>query len=296
MSRSASGSDLSYPDWNAIVHEEDGERGGILLLLVGAGFPVEAQHEIGRNGDAEGVGAAHHAHFRSLDHLHPGLVGAVERFAVGGYGYVAVAEAYLVGFLGISHAHAGFAEGHIFFTRGVNDAGIYYYSEQEVEEHSGYHDQQALPGRFAAEFPFLRRLLHLLGVHRLVDHAGDLAIASERKPADAIFGVSPEGTFFLFVRLLFADCFGFSLGVGLFFGLGFLQFAGFAEESEIFPRFPFENLGPGIEENIEFLNFHPENAGEKEMSEFVDDNKDSKSENQLCGLYSKCFQNRVSVF
>ena len=40
-----------------------------------------------------------------------------------------------------------------------------------------------------AELPGLGFLLHGLRVQRLVDHAGDLAVAAERQPADPVLGL-----------------------------------------------------------------------------------------------------------
>ena len=62
--------------------------------------------------------------------------------------------------------------------------------QQEVVEHAAGHDQKALPGRFGAELPGLRVLFQLLRVHRLVHHAGNLAVAAEGQPADTVLRIS----------------------------------------------------------------------------------------------------------
>ena len=64
--------------------------------------------------------------------------------------------------------------------------------EDEVVEHPSGHHQQALPGIVRAEFPALRLALHLVQVHALVYHARDLAVAAERKPSYAVFGLPLE--------------------------------------------------------------------------------------------------------
>ena len=43
------------------------------------------------------------------------------------------------------------------------------------------------------KFPRLCRLLHLLGVHTLIDHAGNLDIAAKGQPADGVGGVTVLG-------------------------------------------------------------------------------------------------------
>ena len=64
----------------------------------------------------------------------------------------------------------------------VDDEG-----QQHVHEHTGNHDDEALPGGLGAKLPGLWRLLHLRLVHRLVHHAGNLVVATQREPPDAVF-------------------------------------------------------------------------------------------------------------
>ena len=59
--------------------------------------------------------------------------------------------------------------------------------EYEVEQHAARHHQQPLPRRVAAELPRLGLALKLLGVHGLVHHSGNLAVAAEREPAYSEF-------------------------------------------------------------------------------------------------------------
>ena len=66
---------------------------------------------------------------------------------------------------------------------------IYKYGENEIEEHSPGHHEQPLPGRVTAQLPGLRLGTEVVRVHGLVDHPGNLAVASERKPPDAVFRV-----------------------------------------------------------------------------------------------------------
>ena len=73
----------------------------------------------------------------------------------------------------------------------AGDEAVNQYCKDEVVEHSACHHQQPLPGRFGAEFPWLRLPFQLFQVHGLIYHAGYLAIASERNPADSELGLAP---------------------------------------------------------------------------------------------------------
>ena len=67
------------------------------------------------------------------------------------------------------------------------------HSEDEIEHYTTYDNQQTLPCRFRAVFPILCRLLHLLGVHRLVNHSCNLAVTAQGYPADTVLGVAVLG-------------------------------------------------------------------------------------------------------
>ena len=84
---------------------------------------------------------------------------------------------------------AGVFVGEVGVAPGVADAAIDDDGQQDIHHHAGDHDQKALPGGFCAEFVGLRGLLHLLLVHRLVDHAGDLDITAQRQPSQTVFRV-----------------------------------------------------------------------------------------------------------
>ena len=73
---------------------------------------------------------------------------------------------------------------------GVDEEG-----EEEVDHDASDHDEQSLPGGFGAKLPGLDGLLHLLCVHRFVDHAGDFDVASEGYPADVVVGAAPREEF-----------------------------------------------------------------------------------------------------
>ena len=78
---------------------------------------------------------------------------------------------------------------------GEEHHGVYEEGEEEVDHDASDHDEQALPGGFGAKLPGLDGLLHLLCVHRFVDHAGDFDVASEGYPADVVVGAAPREEF-----------------------------------------------------------------------------------------------------
>ena len=51
--------------------------------------------------------------------------------------------------------------------------------QQKVDQHTTYHDQHSLPGRFASELVWLHRLLELLGIETLIYHTRNLAISAQ---------------------------------------------------------------------------------------------------------------------
>ena len=61
--------------------------------------------------------------------------------------------------------------------------------QYEVNQYATYHDEQALPGRFAAKLVWLFRLFHLFGIETLINHTRNLAISSERQPSQTISSI-----------------------------------------------------------------------------------------------------------
>ena len=73
---------------------------------------------------------------------------------------------------------------------GVEDAGVNHEAQDEVDDDAAKHDDQPLPSGLRPKLPRLRRLGHLLGVHALVDHAGDFHVAAQGQPPDAPLGLA----------------------------------------------------------------------------------------------------------
>ena len=244
-------------------------------IRVGLGLTVKLQQEVGRYVYVHLLAFAQYGHPLGLGHLHQSLGRVVQLLVVGHQGNVAVAETGVKGHAAVLHTHLGLLERHVLPARSIYDACIDQDCQQEIEQHTRYHNKESLPCRFGAEFPFLGRLFHLLGVHRLVDHAGNLAIAAQGKPPDAIFSVAPEAFLFLGLRRSV-------------FILAF-QFPGLAKTSDIFLGLPFEQLYPGVEEDVELLHLHSEDAGEEEVTELVDYDEESECQYQLGCFNQKCF-------
>lgn len=120
---------------------------------------------------------------------------AREALAVGTQGDVAVAEAERLGALVELEALRHALNGGVGVAPGEEHHGVDEEGEEEVDHDASDHDEQALPGGFGAKLPGLDGLLHLLCVHRFVDHAGDFDVASEGYPADVVVGAAPREEF-----------------------------------------------------------------------------------------------------
>ena len=116
-----------------------------------------------------------------------------ERTLVGTHQDVVVAEAQLFGLCVEFHALTHVCHTHVAFAPVKHDHGIDEQCQHKVHRHTSHHDDEPLPCRLGAELPRLRVSLHLFGVHALVDHACDLAIAAERQPAHAVLRLAVLG-------------------------------------------------------------------------------------------------------
>ncbi len=132
----------------------------------------------------------------------------------------------------------------------AQDAGEEDDGGNEVEQHAAEHHQQPLPGRMRPELPGLRFPFQALQVHGLVHHTGNLAVAAQGQPADAVFG----------------------------FGLGGLR----EETSEPFRLLAAEDPGTlDIEEEEEFLHPDAEDLGKGEMAQLVQNNQHGQGQDDL---------------
>ena len=163
---------------------------------------------------------------------------------------VAGAEAHLVGQVIDIDGIALVAE--IGIPPDVQDQDVREDGEEEIVQHAAGHHQEALPGRMGAELPGLGILLHGFGVQGLVDHPGDLAIAAERQPADAVFGF-PGG--------------------------------GLREQLREPGRLRGKQFRPAdIEEQEELVHPDMEQLGPQEMTELMDEDEHGKGQDDLEGL------------
>ena len=132
-----------------------------------------------------------HLHLAGRSHLIGKVFRRVEFMAVGKKRDIAVLESKLAGFLAIFHTLRSVFERNIFRAPVESYTDINKYGENEVEGHAAYHHKQTLPRWLGTEIGWLGRLCKLFLVHGFINHSGYLHIASERKPAYAIFGVAP---------------------------------------------------------------------------------------------------------
>ena len=170
---------------------------------------------------------------------------------------VAGAEAHIVGELvGI---YLILSVGQVALAPYAEDGDEEDYREDEVEKHAAGHNEKPLPGRFAAELPGLGVVGKVFRVHRLVHHPVYLAVAAQRQPADAIFGLA----------VLQA---GEEAGEPAFLGAQQLEAA-------------------GIEEHKELVDPDSEKLGEGEMPQLVEEDEDGEDQDDL-----QCLDKRYHSF
>ena len=114
----------------------------------------------------------------------------VERFAVYVHDPVAVAEPDPLGQLAVGVAVLDIPVIEIGLAPRPAHADVYQQGEHDIHHDASDHNQQPLPGRLGPELVGLYGLLHLVGVHRFVDHARYFDVSAERNPADAVLGLS----------------------------------------------------------------------------------------------------------
>ena len=110
---------------------------------------------------------------------------------------VPVLQAGVLQRLGEGHAVGERVELEVPFTPDEEDEAIDEHAEDEVDGDAPEHDDEALPCGLGPELPRLGWFGHLFLVHALVDHAGNLDVAAEREPTDAVHRFSdfllPQG-------------------------------------------------------------------------------------------------------
>ena len=120
-------------------------------------------------------------------------VEAQKLLGVGAQQNVAVAEAELVRLLVELHAVGHVLDRRVGLAPSEENHGVDEEGHDKVDEDAREHDDKALPGGMRAKLPRLRGTLHLVGIHRLVYHAGYLHIAAQRQPAEGIGGLAVLG-------------------------------------------------------------------------------------------------------
>ena len=115
--------------------------------------------------------------------------------------------------------------------------------QQEVDQHTANHHQQALPGRFAAELPRLCGLFHLFGIKTLINHTGNLTVTTQWQPTHTILG-------------------------GAILGLEFKQTAVPLPDG-------------GVEKEIELLNADAKELGKEEVATLVEQHQQADGQHEL---------------
>ena len=150
------------------------------------------------------------------------------------------------------------------------DHGVDEQGEEEVDEHTANHDEQALPGGFCAELPGVCLFRQLLV--GFVDHTVDGAVATKGQPAEAVL----RTYVFLYLRLC-----GLTLVVFFFHFLGGNLLGRQFQQSAHPGVIGTEDVELGIEEQIELGDAHLEEFCKREVPQFVEQNKQADSQQEL---------------
>ena len=200
--------------------------------------------------DVQGVGPAQHGR---LADVAPGQVGLehseiLRHIVVEGQDAVAAAETHLIG--QVVDIYGIVLVGEICLSPYAEYDAVSDDGEDEIVQDASGHHQEPLPGLLGAELPGLGLLLEALQVHRLVHHSANLAIASQRQPADAVLGLG--------LRRL---------------GEKFL------EPLALLGREKFH--AARIEKQEELVHPYPENLCKSEVAELVDDDEQREGQDHL---------------
>ena len=117
----------------------------------------------------------------------------LERTQVGTYEDVTILKTQCLGLTVKLHTKFHVLHGDIAITPCEENHRVDEKGQKEVDQHSTYHHKQSLPRRTGTELPWLGRLLHLLGIHRLIYHSCYLAVTAKGQPTYAIGGVAVLG-------------------------------------------------------------------------------------------------------
>ena len=74
----------------------------------------------------------------------------------------------------------------VFLSPNEKDANVDNERREEVDKHPANHNEEALPSGFRTKLIGFHGLLHLLGVHRFVNHPCDFYITAKGKPPEVV--------------------------------------------------------------------------------------------------------------
>ena len=120
--------------------------------------------------------------------IHIAIIG-LELALVGTNQDIVILEAQSLGLCIELHSLGHVLGSHIVITPMEKNHGIDEERQQKVDQHTTYHDQHSLPGRFASELVWLHRLLELLGIETLIYHTRNLAVSTQWQPSQTISGI-----------------------------------------------------------------------------------------------------------
>src|SRR5579864_8129262 len=101
------------------------------------------------------------------------ILKSYNRFAIYPYNLVAGAQAYFFSDRARYYAVLYVAHGDVSLTIFYGEHPENKYADKDIYRNTAEHNNKALPCRFRAKFPRLRRASQLLGIPRFVDHSGN---------------------------------------------------------------------------------------------------------------------------
>ena len=241
-------------------HEGDAGRHKLFDALI-----VDALHQAAAHGHIDQRVAAAHADLPGVaeqEHL-VGLHVVVHLLPVDGADEVAVLEALVEHHLMVLETEGGAVHGQLVLAPVGEDGAVEQQGGDEVDQHAAADDAETLPCGFGTVLPRLGLLLEVALVLGLVNHAGNVAVAAQRYPAQA-----PEGVVLVLgSQVLFVPAVG---------GLG-------VEPKEVPLAAELLGLQDGelpIEEYIVPTHARVEQFGKKEVAQLVGGHQDGETEDK----------------
>ena len=148
----------------------------------------KTRRELFGDTDNDRLAVTQHLHLGGARHyyLRHDIEIVIETLTVDRSDNIAVHEAYVMAQLAEAITVLNVRSCDIALAVVIAHGYVYDQRKYEIHHHATHHYQEPLPRRLATELPRLGFLFHLLGIHRLVYHAGYLDITAERHPSYAV--------------------------------------------------------------------------------------------------------------